>query len=97
MIVCHKALPNYREGGVVYIEFKTGSPNIVSTCKASDIGVQGGVTNVVDEAKQIKIFRKFQTKRFQNTVVHTSKQECVEPINIPTFLLFPVYSLFIKM
>ena len=37
-----------------------------------DIGIQGGVTNVVAKVKWIKILRKFQTKKCQNTVVHIS-------------------------
>ena len=37
-----------------------------------DIVVQGGVTNGVNKVKLIKISSKFQTKKCQNTVVHTS-------------------------
>ena len=29
LIVCHKALPMYREGDTVYIEFNTGHPDIL--------------------------------------------------------------------
>ena len=47
----HKALPTYREGGVVYIEFKTGHPDMVVKWEVGDIGVQGGVTNGVDKVK----------------------------------------------
>ena len=45
---------------------------MVGKWEIGDIGVQGGVTNCVAKVKQIKILRKFQTKKCQNTVVHTS-------------------------
>ena len=65
--------------------------------EVSGIGVQVGLTNDVAKAKWIKILIKFQTKKCQNTAVHTSTSDYVEPINIPTFILFVVYYWFIKM
>ena len=72
LIVWHKALPAYREGDVVYIEFNTGHPDMLGKWEVSDTVLQGGVTNCVAGLKWIKIARKFQTKKCQNTVVHTS-------------------------
>ena len=43
----HKELPTYREGGVMYIESKTGHPGVVGKGEGSAIVVQGGVTNGV--------------------------------------------------
>ena len=51
LIVWHKELPTYREGDVVYIEFKTGHPDMVGKWEVGDIGVQGGVTNGVAKVK----------------------------------------------
>ena len=51
LIVWHKALPTYREGDQVYIEFKTGHPDMVGKQEIGDIGVQGGVTNGVAKVK----------------------------------------------
>ena len=45
---------------------------MVSKCEVGDIGVHLGVNNGVAKVKWIKILRKFQTKKCQNTVVHTS-------------------------
>ena len=45
---------------------------MVGKLEVGDIGVQVGVTNGVAKVKWIKILRKFQTKNYQNTVVHTS-------------------------
>ena len=45
---------------------------MVGKYEIGDIGVQIGVTNGVAKVKSIKILRKFQTKKCQNTVVHTS-------------------------
>ena len=45
---------------------------MVSKWEVDDIWVQGGVTNGVAEVKWIKFYRKFQTKKCQNNVVHTS-------------------------
>ena len=72
LIVWYKALPTYREGDAVSIEFKTGHPDMVGKWEVSDIGVQVGVTNGVAKVKSIKILGNFQTKKCQNTVVHTS-------------------------
>ena len=72
LITWHKALPTYRKGDEVYIEFKTGHHDMVGKWKVGDIGVQEGVTNCVAKVKWIKILRKFQTKQGQNNVVHTS-------------------------
>ena len=47
----HKALPTYIEVDVVYIEFKTGHPNMVGKRKFGAIVLQGGVTNGVDNVK----------------------------------------------
>ena len=47
LIVRHKALPTYREGGMMHIEFKTGTPGVVGKGEGSAIIVQGGVTNGV--------------------------------------------------
>ena len=68
----HKALTTYKEGDEVYIEFKAGHPDMVDKWEVGDIGVHVGVNNGVAKVKEIKILRKFQTKKFQNTVVHTS-------------------------
>ena len=70
---------------------------MVDKWEVGDIGVQGSVINDVAKVKWIKILRKFQTKKIQSTVVHTSTEDCVEPINIMTFVLFPVYFLFLYM
>ena len=51
MIVWHKVLPTYREGDEMYIEFKTGHPDMVGKWEVGDIGVQGGVTTGVAKAK----------------------------------------------
>ena len=45
---------------------------MVGRWEVGDIGVHGGVNNGVAKAKQIKILRKFQTKKYQDTVLHTS-------------------------
>ena len=45
---------------------------MVGRWEVSGIGVQLGVTNGVAKVKRIKILREFQTKKCQNTVVHTS-------------------------
>ena len=47
LIVWHKSLPTYIEGGTVYIELKNGYPDMVDIGEGSAIGVQGGVTNGV--------------------------------------------------
>ena len=72
LIVCHKALTTYREGDAVYIEFKTGSPDMLSNWEGGAIGVQGCVTNGVANVLLHKILRRVKTKNGQNTVVHTS-------------------------
>ena len=56
----------------VYISFNTGNPDVVGKWQFSDIGVHGSVTNFVVKVKWIKIPRNFQTKKYQNNVVHTS-------------------------
>ena len=38
LIVWHKVLTTYREGDVVYIEFKTGHPDMVDKWEVGDIG-----------------------------------------------------------
>ena len=43
LIMWHKVLPTYIEGGVVYIESKTGHPYMVGKGICSDIVVKGGV------------------------------------------------------
>ena len=43
--VCIKEIPTYKEGDMVYIEFKTGKPDLVGKGEGGDIGVQRGVTN----------------------------------------------------
>ena len=48
IILWHKALPVYIEGGAVCIEFKTGTPGIVYKGEGGDIRVNGCVTNGVD-------------------------------------------------
>ena len=45
---------------------------MVGKWEVGSIGVQAGVTNGVADVKPIKIIRRFQTKKGQNTVVHTS-------------------------
>ena len=45
--MCHKEPPNYTEGDVVYIEFNTGTPDMVSKGEGGAIGVQGSITNDV--------------------------------------------------
>ena len=45
---------------------------MVGKWEVGDILVQGYVTNGVAKVKWIKIIRKFQTEKCQNTVVHTS-------------------------
>ena len=45
LIVWHKALPTYREGDMVWIEIKTGIPDIVGKGERGDIIVQGYVIN----------------------------------------------------
>ena len=62
---------------------------MVGKWEVSDIGLHGGVTNGVDKVKLIKIISKFQTKKCQNTVVHTSTLKYAEPI-----ILFSGISLF---
>ena len=58
----HKALPTYREGVMVYIEFKTEQPSMVGKWKFGDIVLEGGVNNCVTKIKLVKIPRKFQRK-----------------------------------
>ena len=66
---------------------------MVGKWEVGDIGYQRGVTNSGAKVKWIKIIRKFQTKKYQNAVVHTSiSKKYVEPIKIMTLILFPVYS-----
>ena len=43
----HKALPTYIEGDAVYIEFNTGSTDMVGNGEGGAIGLQVGVTNCV--------------------------------------------------
>ena len=45
---------------------------MVGKLEFGDIGVQGDVTNGFAKLKCIKVLIKFQTKKSQNTVVHTS-------------------------
>ena len=72
LIVWHKALLTYREGYKVYTEFKTVHPHMVGKQEIFYFGVKIGVTNGVAKVKQIKILKKIQTKKCQNTVLHTS-------------------------
>ena len=51
MIVWYKELPTYREGNAVYIQLKTGHPDMVGKWEVGDIVVQGGVTNDVAKVK----------------------------------------------
>ena len=56
----------------MYIEFNTGNTDMVGKYEIVYIGVQGGLTNGADKVKWTKIIRNFQTKKRQNTAVHTS-------------------------
>ena len=51
LIVWHTVLTTYTEGDMVYIEINTGHPDMVGKCEVGDIGVQGGVTNIVAKVK----------------------------------------------
>ena len=44
LIVWHKELNTYLEGGAVYIKFNIGNPDVVGKGGGGDIGVQVGVT-----------------------------------------------------
>ena len=39
LIVWHKALPTYREGDTVYVEFKTGNPDMLGKWLVGTVGV----------------------------------------------------------
>ena len=56
----------------MYIEFNTGTPDVVVKGVGGNIGVQLGVTNDVANMLWHKILRRVTTKKGQNTVVHTS-------------------------
>ena len=45
LIIWNKALLTYREGDAVYIEFNTGTPDMIGKREGGDIRVQGGLTN----------------------------------------------------
>ena len=45
---------------------------MVGKFECSSIGVQVGVTNGVTNVLRHKILRRFQTKKWSNTVVYTS-------------------------
>ena len=47
IVVCHKVLPTYRQGDVLYICFKAGSTDMVCKGEGGAIGVQVCVTNAV--------------------------------------------------
>ena len=51
LIMRYKALPTYREGDTVCIEFNTGHHDMVGKWEVGDIRVQGGVTNGVTKVK----------------------------------------------
>ena len=72
LIVCHKVLLTYREGDMVYIEYKNPLPAMVDKGLDGDIRVKGVVTNGVANVLWSIILRRVQTKKVQNTVVHTS-------------------------
>ena len=75
-------MPTYIEGDAICIEFSTGCHDMLCMWEVGDIGVQGGVTNGVTNAKRIKNLRKFQTKCFSTYF----NIKYVEPIKILIFL-----------
>ena len=72
----------------MYIEFDPRTPDMVVKGEGGAIVLQVGVTNGVAYVLWHKIIRSVKPKKVQNTIVHTSTEKYVEPINILTFFAY---------